>query len=200
MKAKINKESLKIVISLAVIAFVAALLLAVVNYFTAVDEAEELKNAIAEAYPDSELTELDTSDYTSLTGTSLNGAYRAADGAYIFLVHVAKANRIGYSADGVALITVIDDGAIIKVVGYSHSETPGLGANAFNEKYLSQYVGVKTSDIDIPADHSIGIPDSGSAFTPYKVTSATYTSNAVFASVKGAVAAYNHFTGGGAHE
>ena len=61
-------------------------------------------------------------------------------------------------------------------------------------------VGVKTSDIDIPADHSIGIPDSGSAFTPYKVTSATYTSNAVFASVKGAVAAYNHFTGGGAHE
>ena len=57
MKAKINKESLKIVISLAVIDFDAALLLAVVNYFTAVDGAEELKQAFAEASSESELTE-----------------------------------------------------------------------------------------------------------------------------------------------
>lgn len=193
MKAKINKESLKIVVSLAAIAFVAALLLAVVNYFTAVDEAEELKKAVAEAYPDSELTELDTSGFTALTGTSLEGAFRAADGAYIFLVHVSKANRIGYSADGVSLITVISEGTIVKVEGYSHSETPGLGANAFKTDYLSQYSGVKVSDIFIPEDNSLGIPDTGSAFTPTRVTSATYTSNAVFASVKGAVAAYNYF-------
>ncbi len=197
MKAKINKESLIIVLSLAAIAFVAALLLAVVNYFTAVDEAEELKKAIAEAYPDSELTELDASGYTSLSGTTLKGAYVAKDGAYIFLVHVSKANRIGYSSDGVALITVIRDGVIEKVEGYSQSETPGLGANAFKADYLAQYSGVKVSDINIPDDNGLGIPDSVSAFTPTKVTSATYTTNAVFASVKGAVAAYNYFAEGG---
>ena len=196
MTAKINKESLKIVLSLALIAFVAALLLAVVNYFTTVDEEAELKAAIAEAYPDSELSELDASGFTPLSGTTLTAAYRAEDGAYVFLTHVAKANRIGYSADGVSLITVIREGKIIKVVGYSHSETPGLGANAFEEEYLSQYAGVNTCDIVIPADGSLGIPDLASGFTPEKVTSATYTTNAVFASVKGSVAAYNYFEGG----
>ena len=185
MKAKINKESLKIVISLAAIAFVAALLLAVVNYFTAVDEAEELKKAIAEAYPDSELTELDTSDYTSLTGTSLNGAYRAADGAYIFLVHVAKANRIGYSADGVALITVIDDGAIIKVVGYSHSETPGLGSKAadwFKKGGKGDITGKNPGESPLKVTKDGGDVDA--------ITASTITSRAFLQAVNNAYAVY----------
>lgn len=195
-RKKLDPESVKIVVSLTLIALVAALLLAVVNIFTRVDEAEEMQNAVAENYSSPVASEIDISGYDDLGGTELQAAYIAEDGAYIFLVHVAKGNRIGYSADGVGLITVIKDGVIVKVAGYSHSETPGLGANAFREDYLMQYSGVNVADIYIPEDDTLVFPDNSGMFTPEKVTSATYTTNAVFAGVKGAVKAYGVFAEG----
>lgn len=195
-KIRVNNESVKIVVSLTVIALVAALLLACVNLFTKVDENEELQKAIAENYSSPIAQEISAEGYVNLNGTELQAAYIAEDGAYIFLVHVSKGNRIGYSADGVGVITVIKDGVIVKVAGYSHSETPGLGANAFKEDYLAQYAGVAVKDIYIPDDLNLTFPDTTGAFTPEKVTSATYTTNAVFAAVKGAVRAYNKLGGG----
>lgn len=195
-KIRVNNESVKIVVSLTVIALVAALLLACVNLFTKVDENEELQKAIAENYSSPIAQEISAEGYVNLNGTELQAAYIAEDGAYIFLVHVSKGNRIGYSADGVGVITVIKDGVIVKVAGYSHSETPGLGANAFKEDYLAQYAGVAVKDIYIPDDLNLTFPDTTGAFTPEKVTSATYTTNAVFAAVKGAVRAYNELGGG----
>lgn len=195
-KLKIGNESVRIVVSLSVIALVAALLLAAVNLFTQVNEKEELQKAIAENYSSPIAEEISTDGYVGLNGTELQAAYRAEDGAYIFLIHVSKANRVGYSADGVGVITVIKDGAIVKVAGYSHSETPGLGANAFKEDYLKQYEGVSVDDIYVPDDLELTFPDTAGNFTPEKVTSATYTTNAVFAAVKGAVRAYNELGGG----
>ena len=195
-KIKINNESVKIVVSLSVIAFVAALLVACVNLFTQVEESEELQKAIAENYSSPIAEELSTEGYVDINGTELQAAYSAEDGAYIFLVHVSKENRIGYSADGVGVITVIKEGVIVKVAGYSHSETPGLGANAFKEDYLAQYAGVSVKDVYVPDDLKLTFPDTTGKFTPEKVTSATYTTNAVFAAVKGAVKAYNELGGG----
>ena len=94
------------------------------------------------------------------------------------------------------VITVIKEGVIVKVAGYSHSETPGLGANAFKEDYLAQYAGVSVKDVYVPDDLKLTFPDTTGKFTPEKVTSATYTTNAVFAAVKGAVKAYNELGGG----
>ena len=195
-KFRINNESVKIVVSLSVIALVAALLLACVNLFTQVDENEELQKAIAENYSSPIAEEISTEGYVDINGTELQAAYIAEDGAYIFLVHVSKGNRIGYSADGVRVITVIKDGVIVKVAGYSHSETPGLGANAFKEDYLARYAGVSVKDVYVPDDLNLTFPDTTGKFTPEKVTSATYTTNAVFAAVKGAVRAYNELGGG----
>ena len=111
-KLKIGNESVRIVVSLSVIALVAALLLAAVNLFTQVNEKEELQKAIAENYSSPIAEEISTDGYVGLNGTELQAAYRAEDGAYIFLIHVSKANRVGYSADGVGVITVIKDGVI----------------------------------------------------------------------------------------
>ena len=50
MKLKIDNESLRLVVSLAVIAFFAALVLSVVHMFTIVDEEARLREKLGEVY------------------------------------------------------------------------------------------------------------------------------------------------------
>ncbi len=195
-KLNVSKESVRIVVCLGVIALVASLLLAVVNIFTQVDEAAELRKAIGDVYAEAEIErEIDLKDYDDTDGTEVLNAFVATDGAYIILTHVAKADKVGYNAEGVSMLVVIKDGAIIKLSGYSHSETPGLGANAFKDKHLNQYVGLTVDRFDVSDGAQIIAPESG-YFTPVKVTSATYTTNAVFLAVKASVRAYVKLTGG----
>ena len=195
-KLNVSKESVRIVVCLGVIALVASLLLAVVNLFTQVDEAAELRKAIGEAYAEAEIaSEVDLKDFENTDGTEVLNVFVATDGAYIILTHVAKADKVGYNAEGVSMLVIIRDDEIIKLSGYSHSETPGLGANAFKDKHLDQYIGLTTDRFDVYEGEQIVAPDGG-YFTPVKVTSATYTTNAVFLAVNASVRAYVILTGG----
>ena len=49
MKLKVSKEDIMIVVALSVLAFVAALILSVVNMFTYVSESESIERALAKS-------------------------------------------------------------------------------------------------------------------------------------------------------
>ena len=86
----------------------------------------------------------------------------------------------GYGGEITMMVGVDRELAITGVDIVSHSETPGLGANADNDEWLSQFSG-KTAGLTV-------VKSSADGNRIEAVTSATITSNAVTGAVDEAIA------------
>ncbi|MBO7156895.1 MAG: FMN-binding protein [Clostridia bacterium] len=185
-KIKIEKESIRLIVVLAVIALVSSLLLAVINMFTQVDEEAKLREAIGEAYT-SPLTEktFDLAGYENLEKTEILNVFEAEDGAIIIL---SKSTNCYNSSKGVQLLVIIKEDKIIDVISYSHSETPGLGTNALTDSYLGQYCAYSVYDFGYIEGRMTGATPIDKSVAAY--TGATKTSNGVKDAVTAAARAY----------
>lgn len=183
MKLKIDKESVRLVVSLAVIAFFAALVLSVVHMFTIVDEEARLREKIGEVYS-APLTEqtFDWTGYVDRPDTSISNCYRAEDGAYIIIAKSDKA----YSNSGIELIVIIKDDLIKDVIKYKASETPGIGSKLLEDSYLKQFTKYSVDDFDFASGTAGGAAGIDVAY----VTGATRSSTGVRYAVEAAVKAY----------
>lgn len=86
----------------------------------------------------------------------------------------------GYGGPIDMLVGIGADGSVAGAQILSHSETPGLGANASNAAFISQYSGKKT-----PLEVTKSSPGSEEIMA---ITSATITSEAVTKGVNNAIA------------
>ncbi|MBR2349605.1 MAG: FMN-binding protein [Clostridia bacterium] len=185
-KIKIDKESIRLIVVLAVIALISSLLLAVINMFTQVDEAQKLRDAIGEAYS-SPLTDrvFDLSNYENLEKTEVSDMFEAEDGAIIIL---SKSTNCYNASKGVQLLVIIKEDKIIDIISYAHSETPGLGTNALTDSYLNQYCVYSVYDFGYVEGRLTDTTPVGKSVPAY--TGATKTSNGVKDAVTAAARAY----------
>ncbi len=186
------KDVLKLVAVLATIGLVAGSLLGLVNSVTQVDAEQRLLDKISEIYEDTNsLEKIDLETYNKVAGSGKVLDVFVNDDVFI----IKSSGSGGYGGD-VQLIFVIDTCIITGVIGYSHSETPGLGATGLEEEYLAQYVGVDVNNIDSftivkSTSNVIGDIDA--------IVSATYTSQAIANAANIAVSWYKANTGENAH-
>ncbi len=185
-KINVNRDSVKLVVCLAVIALVSSLLLAVVNNFTKVDEEKMLREAIAENYS-SPLTDesFDLASFENLEKASIEAMFRAEDGAVVIL---SKSTNCYNSTKGISLLVIIKGDDIVKITSYAHGETPGLGTNALKESYLERYSSFNVSDYAVEK-----LTVKGTEAPKY--SSATRSSNGVRDAVFNAVKAYKELGG-----
>ncbi|NLT18421.1 MAG: electron transport complex protein RnfG [Firmicutes bacterium ADurb.Bin080] len=188
-QGKKMNESLKMIIVLGLLALIASAMLAVVNYYTKIDENQQIKDEIDAVYPSGIRDEVDVSSISDYMGAEIKAYFIAEDGANIIVAKANKADKVCYNAAGITIIVIIKEGKIDRVLSFSHSETPGLGEKALREDYLDQYNGINTDLIFIPEGEFISSSED-SYFNPSLVSGATYSSNGVSLAVKAAVRAY----------
>lgn len=120
-------------------------------------------------------------------GTYYTGVANGKTVGYVF-----ETSAKGYGGDVNVMTGISADGEITGVVILSHSETPGLGANAEKEDFRSQY------NQSVPEDEIKTVkyktPENGEIEA---MTGATVTSTAVTNAVNSAVNRYKEITEGG---
>ena len=164
------KEILKIGFILFGITAVSALLLAVVNSKTAPVIAE---NLLKRTYEAMEVVMPEAKEFNPVNDEN-SQIYEASDanGEVIGVCVITAAN--GYGGE-ISILTGIDKE--LKVTGIdilSHSETPGLGANATKPEFKEQYTGKKEGlgiDKNAPGENEIQAM-SGATITSTAVTKA----------------------------
>lgn len=183
-----GKEILKISVTLFLITAIAALLLAVVNNKTApliaANDEKKIQDALKLVMPEAD----------SFDKTEPNAAAQAAESKYesdVVELYTAKKDGSavgicaivetkGYSTGLRSAVGVGKDG-VTGVEIISHQETPGLGANAEKEEFLSQYIG-KSGEISVVKtgadEHEINAI-SGATMTSRGVTRAVDTVTAI---------------------
>lgn len=134
------------------------------------DEACQKVLPAASAFQESEI-EYNGNKYTFYLGTD-------AEGATVGCVIITTAK--GYGGDISVMTGIAISGEVTGVQILSMNETPGLGANAKKDSFLSQYTG-KSSELKVKKDG--GDIDS--------LTGATITSRAVTAAVSEAIAIHD---------
>ncbi len=188
MKNAKVKEILIPAVSLFLICIVVTALLALTNQVTAPQieklaaetEAAAKQEVLADAVSFSDAKELqkDGTAYTYYEGLS-------SDGGVIGYVFSTSAK--GYGGDIAVMVGVKADGTVAGVNILSISETAGLGMNAKNEAFLSQFLG-KSGEI--------GVLKNGSSETEIQaLTGATITSKAMASAVNQALALYQEVGG-----
>lgn len=119
----------------------------------------------------------------------LDGHYVGKDGGGNAVGYVFETEGKGYGGTVKVMTGIGTDGSITGVVILSHSETPGLGANAEKESFREQYKqpvannvgGIKVVKFQAPKDGEI-----------QAMTGATITSAAVTNAVNSAVEQYQN--------
>lgn len=174
------KEMFVLGIKLLIITAVSALVLAFTNSVTApiIAENERAANEAArkELLPSAALFE----DMNIQQGEIIE-VYRGVkdDETEGFVIKTATS---GYGGDVVVMTGLDKEGKITKVQVVKHEETPGLGANAKNESFSSQYMG-KSNPIQVvksaPGENDI-----------QAITGATITSKSVTKGVNAALSLY----------
>ena len=178
-------EILKVGFILFAITAVAALVLAVVNNFTAPVITENNKRAQEEALrlvlhdaPGFELVE-----FTPSEGSSVKEVYNAGG-----IGTVVKVSPAGYGGK-IDMVVGIDNN--LKVTGIeiiSQSETAGLGSNCTNDSFKAKFIG-KTENITVVKNGAKGNEIDA-------ISSATVTSKAVTKGVNDAISAVKTMKGG----
>lgn len=189
-RKKAPKESLRIIIVLGLIALVSATLLSVVNFFTKIDQNQQMLDKIENLYSSPVRDNIEITGFANYYGTEIQGYFIAEDGASIIISKALKGGKVCYNAEGISLIVVIKDNCIVTVHSFAHSETPGLGEKALREDHLKQYFGLEVDAFYIVEGDIISGPGSSGDFNPVLVTGATYSTNGVNLAVKAAVRAY----------
>jgi len=182
-------QNAKPALMLFIVALASGLLLGSVNAFTL--PAAEIQAQIALDNSLNEIIYPEIAEFRplELKDDSVINVYEAAKNGET-IAYVVLAASGGYG-DAVEVLTGIDaDGNIIKIKIGSHSETPGLGAEAVKEFFTNQYIG-KNQPINV-------VKQSPGANDIQAITSATITSNSVTSSVNKSLEYFkNHLAGGG---
>lgn len=139
-----SKEIIKIGCILFAITAIAAFLLAVVNKVTAPVIAENQKQktyaSMETVIPDATTFEkIDTSGIPNITE-----AYKAIDDSNNTIGICVISSAFGYGGE-IRILTGISDGKVTGIDILSHSETPGLGANATKDEFKNQFISKDTS-------------------------------------------------------
>ncbi len=131
-------------IVLGVIALSVGLLLSVANYFTkdtiAAGKEEEIASALAQVLPTAQSFEEMPPDGADETITAM---YIGKDASGETAGYCVQAEPSGYGGPIVMMVGIGNDGSVEGVNITEHSETPGLGALASEEKFSRQYKGIK---------------------------------------------------------
>lgn len=189
MKENKVKAILIPAVSLLVICVVVTALLGVTNRVTAPKIAQlaaeteaAAKQAVltdAATFSEEKQIEKDGTTYTYYEGFSADGT----SAGYVF-----RTSAKGYGGDISVMVGVKADGTVAGVNILSISETAGLGMNAKNESFLSQFLG---------KSGTIGVLKNGSSETEIQaLTGATITSKAMASAVNQALVLFE--TVGGA--
>lgn len=173
-------------ITLVLICLISTALLGVTNMVTsdkiAQNAVETEKASRALVLPDAadfgEVTTLD-SGITYCIGTAEDGN----EAGYVF-----TAGAKGYGGTVSVMVGINLEGAITGLEILSHSETPGLGANATSDSFKSRFVG-KSGELTVDKNSNDGQ-------NVQAITAATITSKAVVSAVNSITAAYSEITGG----
>ena len=162
----------QLVVTLFAISAICAVLLALVNNITRGPIAEANEAATQEAMqavlPADSYTQV---DYTG-GNTLVTAVYQAGDAGYV--VQVAPS---GFGGAMDIMVGVNNDGTCSGVSIISHAETSGLGANAEQESFRSQFVGKS----------NVAVSKDGGDIAA--LTGATITSRAVCDGVNAAIEA-----------
>jgi electron transport complex protein RnfG len=133
------KQMVKIGITLALIASVAATTLAVVNAVTApriaIYEAkviEEALQTVAGPYEIGESRESDDSSITSL--------YHLLDSNRNEVGYIVQLTGVGYGGEMTMMVSYLSDGEVLDARLLANSETPGLGKKAEEAVYMEKFI------------------------------------------------------------
>ena len=173
---KVNKEIIKLGLTLMIITLVATVALSITNELTKEKIEEQIEAqllySLAEAMPEADdFKELD--DYFEAYS---NGK---------LIGRVVKVNAPGYSSTIQLIAGVNLENKITKVVVLNHVETPGLGANVEKNEFLDQFGGKTKDNLIINKDG--GEIDA--------VTGATISSRAVADGIREMIDKYTDVTG-----
>ena len=184
---KINPKAILVpTITLVLICLISTALLAATNMVTgekiALNAVETEKASrmvvLPEAAQFSEVTTLD-SGITYCSATDKNGE----NAGYVF-----TSGAKGYGGTVSVMVGLDADGVITGIEILSHSETPGLGANATSDSFKSRLIG-KSGELTVDKNSNEGQNIQA-------ITAATITSKAVTNAVNSITAAFNEVSGG----
>ena len=188
------KDILVPTVTLFVICLIVSALLAGTNFLTkgpiADNELKKSQEAMAAVCPEAaSFEEISSSDYQ---------AYKALDESGETIGCAVTVTSKGYGGDVAVMVGISTEGetALGKVTGVeilSHSETPGLGANAANENFRKEY----NQDITASGFSVVKDGTGGGDGRIDAITGATITSNAVTNAVNEAVNIYQSLIEGG---
>ncbi len=102
--------------------------------------------------------------------------------------YVFTSSAKGYGGSVIIMVGMDMEGKITGMEILSHSETPGLGANAVKPDFKSRFLG-KSGELTVSKTDNSGQNIQA-------ITAATITSKAVTSAVNSAVAVYEEITGG----
>lgn len=188
MKKKISpKEIIIPAVSLFVICFVVTALLAITNKFTQ-PQIEKLSIETENKTKAEVLTEADSfSDAIKYTLDGVQYQYYEGTASGEKIGYVFATSSKGYGGDIDVMVGVSTDGKVTGVSILSISETAGLGMNAKNDSFLSQFTG-RSGEIGVaknnPSDNEI-----------QALTGATITSKAMAGAVNTALRIYSEIGG-----
>ena len=182
-------QNAKPAIILFIVALSSGLLLGSVNAFTSPAAAVQAQITLDNNLNEIISPEIAEFQSVELLDSSVLNVYEAKKSGQTiaYVIHAASG---GY-ADKVDVLTGIDvSGNIIKIKIGSHSETPGLGAEAVKEYFTEQYIG-QNQPLSV-------VKQNPSANEIQAITSATITSASITASVNASLEYFNnHLAGGG---
>ncbi|MBQ2897203.1 MAG: FMN-binding protein [Clostridia bacterium] len=169
-----GNSALKMILTLVVIAAVIALAMSYVNRLTAPiieqNAKDKLNQSLSEVLKADEYTVLSENDEAVVYGAIKEGQQIG-----VCVVNSAK----GYGGDIKVMSGILNDGTVSKIEILEMSETPGLGANAGNEKFKAQYEG---------KSENIGVSKTNPGKTDIlAISGATITSKAVTEAVNDAI-------------
>lgn len=185
------KEIVKVAGILTAICIVISAALAGVNMLTSERIAQIAKEnefaACEQVFPPEDDQKLEFVNFADIYPESgVNGYLAAENGKAVGCVIITSAK--GYGGDVEVMVGFDMNRTVTGVSVLSHSETPGLGANAAKESFLSQYV--SSSD----AGNLAVTKDGG---TVDAVTAATISSRAVTAAVNAAAESFDALNAAG---
>ncbi len=138
--------------ALMVVCLLAAISLAAVNYVTKKEierrSAEELREKLQVVFPSAERFErMNLShDLSSRSGVSVLEVYHALIGEDR-VGYVLRVSVMGYGGEMVLLVGIsAQEKKIMGIQVLEHQETPGLGSNITEERFLSQFVSKSLDD------------------------------------------------------
>jgi len=187
MKKITLKDILIPTISLFVICLVVALLLGFTNELTKDSIAESQQKKADEAKAAVCTLAVEFEEATATEGE----AFRGLDKDGNLVGYAIPAKHKGYGGDVEIMVGFDTEGNITGVSIVSINETPGLGMNAQNESFRSQFEG------KIPEGGFSAKQSDDNVQKIDALTSATITSEAVSQAVNSAISVYNTLEGGG---